>query len=79
MPKARLLVCKKTPFHSVICPLKTQEEKEVDARTWLEKYVSNVLLKQPKLNDCHCLSNSNLHKMIATEKGLLSYEDFEQL
>ena len=79
MPAARLLVCKKTPFHSVICPLKTQEEKEVAARAWLEKYVSTVLLKNTQSFGCHSLSNSKdpLHKLIATEKGLLRYEDFE--
>lgn len=56
---ARLLVCKKTPFHSVICPEKSQEEKELAARTWLEKYVVTVLLKRNQQVDCQPLPDSN--------------------
>jgi len=39
---------KKTPFHSVVKWDVNQEDKEMLARAWMEKYVRSVLLKGAK-------------------------------
>ena len=39
-PIARLLICRRTPFHNVLSIEEHQNEKEKVCRAWMEKYVA---------------------------------------
>jgi hypothetical protein len=45
-PLTQLLICKRTAFHNIIRYDLPQTEKEKVARSWMESYVRNVLLKK---------------------------------
>lgn len=78
-----VFTCKRTPFHSIIKYELSQAEKETCARTWMENYVRSVLLKrvapQADPDSAPAQTTEQLHRLIATEKGLLKAEDFEHV
>ena len=45
-PIKQMLTVKRTPFHEFIHLDSSQEDKEKQARAWMEKYVRSVLLKK---------------------------------
>jgi len=45
-PIKQMFTVKRTPFHEFINLDSSQEDKEKQARAWMEKYVRSVLLKK---------------------------------